>query len=117
MTLLRQDVVNQLRADTSPALLPVLLKSFLDELPVRHQQLQQALAKGEAVAVREAAHAIKSCAGTYGAEQLRVSAMALENAAADRQSSQFAVLANDLAAVLEQTRTVYEQYLAACPAD
>lgn len=54
-----------------------LVQTFLEEAPIMLQELQEALAAGEADAFRRAAHSLKSNSLTFGA--LALAAMAREH--------------------------------------
>jgi HPt (histidine-containing phosphotransfer) domain-containing protein len=55
-----------------------LATTFVNEVPVMMAELERALAAGDAVAFRRAAHSLKSNANTFGARSLGEMARALE---------------------------------------
>jgi two-component system, sensor histidine kinase and response regulator len=61
------DTINQLEKDTSTEAMPRMLQMFLDEMTKRVDALKEAKAIGDVGEIREQAHAIKSCSGTFGA--------------------------------------------------
>ena len=68
--LLNKNVINTLIIETSCECMPMMLEAFCQELAKRRTLLAKALNEHNLVELTEQAHAIKSCAGTFGASQL-----------------------------------------------
>ncbi len=111
MTTLCQDVIDQLVADTSQELLPVMVGSFIKELELKRDLVIQANRDQQSTSLRELAHSLKSCASTYGALRLRQAAKQLEDAAALDQRDAYQVLILQLQTTLDETLDVYRTYL------
>lgn len=106
-----QTVLEQLVRDTSQASLIPLLTLFLKELDTRFDAIQLAAGAGNVDAVREEAHALKSCSGTFGALQLQELATSLEYAARDEDISLVDILTTKLDLVSLETQKNYQDYL------
>jgi signal transduction histidine kinase/CheY-like chemotaxis protein/HPt (histidine-containing phosphotransfer) domain-containing protein len=108
--ILSSDVLRQLAKDTSESALPMMITVFHGEVQKR-MKLIKALRDGSDVTeLREQAHALKSCAGTFGALRLRELARRLEDAAADERGRELPELVEALESAAEQTLTEYARY-------
>lgn len=61
----------ELAADTGPAVIPDLIKVFLETAHARIGRMAAAVAEGNGPAVAAEAHALKSSAATFGAAEVR----------------------------------------------
>ncbi len=110
MTILSQPVIDRLIKDTSAEALPAMLTMFTTEVSRRLGQIKVGLANTDSSLLREEAHALKSCAGTFGAIRLQGSAKALENQAASGQVEAYPRLVAALSADVEETLAAYGRY-------
>jgi CheY-like chemotaxis protein/HPt (histidine-containing phosphotransfer) domain-containing protein len=80
--------LNQIRAlqrPGAPSLLAKVIGVYLDNSPTLVQRLREAVAQGDAVALREAAHSLKSSSANLGAMQLATLCKELEQMGRDGQ--------------------------------
>lgn len=114
MNILSQDVINQLIQDTSLELLPVMITSFLEELERRSAAFEESAELWQAehapLPLREAAHALKSCSGTFGAELLYERAKALEDALRAELFDSVPELIEALREAVQQTQQRYRAF-------
>ncbi len=73
-------VLEQLAADTSPALIPTLIEEFHSETVRRLERMEAAAICADLVSLQRDTHALKSSAGTFGARNLQQLAADLEAA-------------------------------------
>jgi two-component system sensor histidine kinase/response regulator len=93
-------------------LLPVLARVFLDDIPARLGSVEQAVAAGDAEALRQAAHQLKGAAANVGANA--VAAVCAELEAKGRSGATAEpVLVSRLATDLDQASQALEAALAA----
>ncbi len=114
MNIISQDVIDQLVLDTSLGLLPTLLTSFVQELDTRRDALETAIIqfnKGDWTGIIEAAHALKSSSGTFGATLLYQSAKQLEDAAREKDQTNITALIEAAKSAADQTYQAYCDYL------
>lgn len=62
-----------------PAFLRELIELFLQDVPQRFAELEQALAKGDAALLTRAAHTIKGSCSNFGAANLAAVALQMEH--------------------------------------
>ncbi|MBU2708925.1 PAS domain S-box protein [Zooshikella marina] len=108
---LKQVILNQLVKDTSQESLTPLLNMFITELDSRFEAINLAVGIKDFDAIREEAHALKSCSGTFGASKLQRLTMQLEYAAKDYDTSLVDTLVDQFQSVLLATRKSYQEYL------
>ncbi|MGI0116042.1 PAS domain S-box protein [Zooshikella sp. RANM57] len=109
--LLEQSILNQLIKDTSQESLVPLLNMFITELDTRYESIDLAVDVKDFDVLREEAHALKSCSGTFGASKLQRLAMQLEYAAKDYDTSLVNTIAAEFQSTLLATRDNYQDYL------
>jgi len=114
---LEDAVLDRLVEDVSAESLAPMLDMFLDELDTRREAIATRMASpasaDETLAeLREQAHALKSCCGTFGARRLQCIAQALEAAAMTYDEAAVGALANSLLGELTPTREVFAAYRA-----
>ncbi len=109
--LLSEQVLQQLEMDTSAAAVPRMLEMFQKELAVREQNMQQAYADKNIEQIREEAHALKSCSGTFGATALHELCKLAENLASSGNTEPLFPLLEQLLSVLVETKTAYERFM------
>lgn len=101
----RQSLLRTLGPDDGWGLLPMVVKSFLDDYPMIVESLRRSVETGDSHAVRTSAHRLKGAAANIGAARVAASCLELENATPDTTPSDAEVLARleaeiDLAAPL-----------------
>ncbi len=110
---LNEPALAQLATDTSWETIPMMLSIFIREIKNRWSAVEAAFAEGDIGELREQAHALKSCSGTYGGARLSAVAKSLEYAAAEHQTDLLAGLVATLATVAEETEKAYSQKMTA----
>ncbi|MBU2955893.1 PAS domain S-box protein [Marinobacter sp. F3R08] len=108
--LLSDAVLDQLVADTSAETLPMMISVFINEVKKRIQALENAEATGDEAEIREQAHALKSCAGTFGGERLQDSAQRLEELASMGRSIEDSATIQLVRKVAGDTLIAYSRY-------
>ena len=98
----------ELAADTGPAVIPDLIKVFLETAHARIGRMAAAVAAGNGPAVAAEAHALKSSAATFGAAEIRYLCAELERTC----KASLAVNAGGNLARLEQALAAAERELA-----
>lgn len=106
---LSDDVLNQLTKDTSAESLPMMISVFINEIKKRIEGIDRAEALGDESEIREQAHALKSCAGTFGGMRLQAAAHELENLASRSRACSDDVIPM-VRKVAEQTLEAYSGY-------
>lgn len=101
----RQSLLRTLGPDDGWGLLPMVVKSFLDDCPKILETLRRSVETGDSDGVRTSAHRLKGAAANIGAARVAASCLELENAAPDTTPSDAEVLTRleaelDLAAPL-----------------
>jgi len=77
-TVIDQTTFEALKDAMGADYLPELVSAYFDETPVLLSKLQQALAKQDCEAFRQAAHSIKSTSNSFGALEFGAQAKELE---------------------------------------
>lgn len=108
--LLSAIVLQQLARDTSAEALPKMITVFQGEVSKRVKLINRYLDDGDVSELREQAHALKSCAGTFGGLRLQELAKFLEEAADAGNTQELSTLIEELAEVAEQTLIEYAEY-------
>lgn len=101
----RQSLLRTLGPDDGWGLLPMVVKSFLDDCPTILAALRRSVESGDSDAVRTSAHRLKGSAANIGAVRVAASCVELERATPETTPSDADVLARleaelDLAAPL-----------------
>ncbi len=104
---LSESALAQLAADTSWETIPMMLSIFVREIKTRRSAVDAAYQAGDVSEVREQAHALKSCSGTYGGARLSAVAKALEYAAAEGQTDLLPGLVTTLGVIADTTENAY----------
>ncbi|WP_421910473.1 response regulator [Marinobacter sp.] len=110
--LLSATVLQQLARDTSGEAIPKMITVFQEEVRKRVSLINSVADDSDPSELREQAHALKSCAGTFGGLRLRELARLLEDAASAGNTQKLPVLIEELGIVAEQTLIEYAQYKA-----
>lgn len=110
---LNESALAQLAADTSWETIPMMLSIFIREIKTRWSAIETAFADGDIGELREQAHALKSCSGTYGGARLSAVSKSLETAAAEHQTELLAGLVATLSTVAEETEKAYSAKMTA----
>ncbi|WP_458527021.1 PAS domain S-box protein [Onishia taeanensis] len=110
-------VLDQLVEDTSAEALVPMLDMFLDELDTRREAIGSIVSSASSVddplaELREQAHALKSCCGTFGARRLQAIAQAMEAAAMTHDEAAVRALADSLLGEIPSSREVFAAYRA-----
>ena len=85
----------------------MMLSIFVREIKTRRSAVDAAYQAGDVSEVREQAHALKSCSGTYGGARLSAVAKALEYAAAEGQTDLLPGLVTTLGVIADTTENAY----------
>lgn len=114
---LEEAVLDQLVEDASAEALAPMLEMFLEELGTRREAIAVSVASpasaDETLAkLREQAHALKSCCGTFGARRLQAIAQALEAAAMAHDKDAVRALTDHLLGEIPSTLEVFAAYRA-----
>ena len=100
---LDQGILDAMAADTSPDIVPVILDTFLNEIPTRMFGIAKCLAAEDLAGVAFHAHPLKGSSGSFGCMLLHFAARDLETAAKNGDVDA-AVAAHDrLQAVVDRT--------------
>ncbi len=114
MNILSKAVIDQLIRDTSLELLPIMVNSFIDELDRRTITFEEIAiewrAEASCIPLRDAAHALKSCSGTFGAELLFEHAKNLEDALRNEQHELVPEYIHEVRTAIQKTHQVYSAY-------
>jgi len=78
LAVLDRSTLDQLAADTDPAVAAELVKTFVDETISRLDHIAHAADEGDFTTLEREAHSLKSSSGTFGALALQAHAKALE---------------------------------------
>ncbi|MDR5901111.1 PAS domain S-box protein [Halomonas icarae] len=114
---LKVAVLDQLSEDISPESLVPMLDMFLDELDTRREAIATMVSSAASIdeilaELREQAHALKSCCGTFGARRLQAIAQALEAAVMTPDEAAARALAGTLLGEIAPTREAFAAYRA-----
>jgi len=99
------------RVEGDVALMKELVRVYLDTYPGRVAELRQALARGDAAAVRRAAHTLKGMVGQLGARAASAAAQRLEAMGRERNLTQAGAACAALEAALERVRPALARLL------
>lgn len=88
----RQSLLRTLGPDDGWGLLPMVVKSFLDDCPMILENLRRSVETGDADGVRTSAHRLKGAAANIGAVGVAASCLELEQATPDTSPSDLEVL-------------------------
>ncbi|MBN7769080.1 PAS domain S-box protein [Marinobacter daepoensis] len=111
--MLSQQVLEQLALDTSEASLPLMISVFINEIKKRMQLIDSAIGESDYSELREQAHALKSCSGTFGGMQLHHKAQELELLLLQGRHQSVKGVIDTLRANADETVKKYESYLKA----
>ncbi|MFT3736230.1 MAG: ATP-binding protein [Rhodocyclaceae bacterium] len=104
-------MLQQIGGDES--LMREVIGIFLGDFTDASQRLGSAVARNDAAAVREAAHAIKGAIGNFGTGIAFEAALALETAGKNGENARFAELHTTLMRLLGELREILEREVAA----
>jgi two-component system sensor histidine kinase/response regulator len=107
-TLLNEARLKQLGEDTSPELLPKLVARILRESQDHVRSARDLAQRGEAAQCGRAAHALKTCAATIGADLLSQAARQLESACRRNSPAEILVFAMELDRLMQDTQKMFE---------
>jgi PAS domain S-box-containing protein len=108
--LLSDDVIKQLSRDTSAENLPMMISVFINEIKKRLQYIDIACNKQDELEIREQAHALKSCAGTFGGLKLQEAARELEDLASRSNACSEALALERVTEIAKDTLVAYSEY-------
>ncbi|WP_417536703.1 PAS domain S-box protein [Methylophaga sp.] len=103
-------VLKQLAKDTSEEAVPMMLSVFINEIKKRAGGIVQAHDSKDEDEIREQAHAMKSCAGTFGGERLQAAAKDLEHLASESRACENPALIHLVGKVADETLLAYSEY-------
>ncbi|UDL07042.1 ATP-binding protein [Marinobacter sp. CA1] len=109
--LLSKVVLKQLSKDTSESSIPLMLSVFMNEVKKRSHLIDIAINDEDYLELREQAHALKSCSGTFGAMRLHVKAKDLELAIVNDQLDEALAMMNSLKTLMDSTIEEYASHL------
>jgi len=108
--LLSKDVLDQLIKDTSAESLPMMISVFINEIKKRLEGIESAERAKDELEMREQAHALKSCSGTFGGKKLQAVAHELELQACQSNACSNEALLKTVKQVAEETLLAYSDY-------
>lgn len=108
--LLSKNTLDQLTEDTSPEAVLTLIGFFLDDITQRTQSIEQSLIDEDIEGISEHAHALKSSAGSLGADAMFSFCKALEQASLAKDLPKANTLCKELNYITERTITVYKNF-------
>ena len=108
--LLSKNTLDQLTADTSPEAVLTLIGFFLDDITQRTQLIARSLIDEDIEGISEHAHALKSSAGSLGADAMFSFCKALEQASLAKDLPKANTLCKELNYITESTVTVYTNF-------
>lgn len=108
--LLSDDVIKQLSRDTSAENLPMMISVFINEIKKRLEYIDIAVNKQDELEIREQAHALKSCAGTFGGLKLQEAARELEDLASRSNACSEALALERVTEIAKDTLVAYSEY-------
>ena len=113
---LDREAIEKIRAlggNTSSAFLEKVLNTYLQTTPALVERMRSALVAGEALALADAAHTLKSSSASLGAERLATLCRSLEKAGREERLDRAPALFSRLEAEFAQIKTALaEEYLA-----
>ncbi|MBJ6138928.1 PAS domain S-box protein [Marinobacter litoralis] len=115
LEVLSRAVLGQLIKDTSAESLPMMISVFINEIKKRTEGINEAVKNKDDMEVREQAHALKSCAGTFGGLKLQAIAQNLEDLASQSSATLDTDAVARLQRVAEQTLVAYSEYRESLP--
>ena len=104
------NVLNQLVKDTSLESLPMMISVFINEIKKRIEGINRAVESNDEAEIREQAHALKSCSGTFGGLRLQAAASELEDLASESSACSYPALVTDVRNVADETVLEYAGY-------
>lgn len=107
---LSEEVLAQLVRDTSAESLPMMISVFINEIKKRIEGIERAESTTDESEMREQAHALKSCCGTFGGKKLQAVAHELEMQAAQSSACSNAALLANIKQVAQTTLITYSDY-------
>ena len=110
LEVLSRAVLGQLSKDTSVESLPMMISVFINEIKKRTEGINEAAKNKDDLEIREQAHALKSCAGTFGGLKLQAAAQKLEDLASLSSASSDTDAVAYVQLVAEQTLAAYSEY-------
>ena len=105
--LMSQETLDKLGQETSPEILPEIVNVFIDEMQERIDQFPSNISALDADDLVSRAHAIKSSAGTFGANRLMEAARDIEQLARDGEIDQ---ARSQISSMLETGRSTLVTY-------
>lgn len=98
------------RVDVDEELCNELLDIFVQDIPVRLEELKQALADNDAVLLTQHAHAIEGASANIGAHALREVAFEMEMAGRERRLDRTISLVERLERELDRLKTALQDF-------
>lgn len=103
-------VLRELESSTDPAFVQELLRTFLDDSTSLISSIRHSLDEGNAAAVRNASHSLKSNSATVGAPKLSALAQSMEAQAKAGDLKGMDSALSDLAAEFERVRDALRKW-------
>lgn len=110
LELLSETVLAQLTKDTSAESLPMMISVFVNEIKKRTEGIENAHVIQDEIEIREQAHALKSCSGTFGGLRLQAAAQHLEELASRSNACASPDAVAQVLKVAEKTLVAYSEY-------
>ena len=110
LEVLSETVLTQLTKDTSAESLPMMISVFINEIKKRTEGIEAAAINLDEMEIREQAHALKSCSGTFGGLRLQVAAQQLEDLASKSSACANPDAVAEALKVAEKTLVAYSEY-------
>ncbi|MBY6194598.1 PAS domain S-box protein [Marinobacter hydrocarbonoclasticus] len=107
---LSEEVLAQLVRDTSAESLPMMISVFINEIKKRLEGIERAESTIDESEMREQAHALKSCCGTFGGKKLQAVAHELEIQASQSSACSNEALLANIKQVAQTTLVTYSEY-------
>lgn len=107
---LSEAVLGQLTKDTSVESLPMMISVFINEIRKRIEGIDSAAKSHDELEIREQAHALKSCSGTFGGLRLQAAAGQLESLASRSNACENPELISQVLKVAEETLVTYSEF-------
>lgn len=108
--ILERAILEQLAEDTSPDIIPKMIKVFIEENERRLLQIEQALTNKDADAIGDHVHSLKSSAGTYGAKALEKLSIDIDRDYKNKNYSQVLTQGDSLPNLIRDTMEKYKLF-------
>lgn len=110
LEVMSMSVLDQLIKDTSLESLPMMISVFVNEIKKRIEGINLAIELNDEAEIREQAHALKSCSGTFGGLRLQAAASELEYLASKSLACSCPELLMEVKKVADETLAAYAEH-------